>query len=47
MFFVGVNNHRENILFASAFLANETSESYEWLLRTFLSAMKGKKPISV
>lgn len=47
MFFVGVNNHRENILFASAFLANETSESYEWLLRTFLFAMKWKKPISV
>ncbi|KAK9941578.1 hypothetical protein M0R45_007280 [Rubus argutus] len=45
--FVGVNNHRGTVLFGCAILVDVTIDTYNWALRTFLSAMKDKKPMSV
>ncbi|XP_024039414.1 protein FAR1-RELATED SEQUENCE 5-like [Citrus clementina] len=45
--FVGVNHHKRTTVFGFTILIDETVESYVWLLQTFLSAMKQKKPISV
>ena len=45
--FVGANNHWRNAMFGCAFLANETTETFTWLLETFLSAMDNKKPVTV
>ncbi|KAJ1411473.1 MULE transposase domain [Sesbania bispinosa] len=45
--FSGVNHHNRTTIFASAIVANETEETYIWLLRLFLEAMKGKMPNSV
>lgn len=45
--FSGVNNHNQTTIFASAVVANETEETYVWLLEQFVEAMKGKPPLSV
>ncbi|KAK9706209.1 hypothetical protein RND81_07G111100 [Saponaria officinalis] len=37
--FVGINNHWSNVMFGCAFLANETTESFEWLFQTFNESM--------
>ncbi|KAF7134987.1 hypothetical protein RHSIM_Rhsim08G0141700 [Rhododendron simsii] len=38
--FVGVNNHGKTILFGCALLRNETTSTFRWLMKTFLSVMK-------
>ncbi|KAJ1375421.1 Zinc finger, PMZ-type [Sesbania bispinosa] len=38
----GVNNHNHSTIFAAAIIANETEETYVWLLEQFSKAMKGK-----
>ncbi|XP_050378373.1 protein FAR1-RELATED SEQUENCE 5-like [Argentina anserina] len=45
--FVGTNNHRGTIIFECALLADETEETYNWVLTSFLKSMNDKKPISV
>ena len=45
--FVGVNHHKRTTVFEFTILIDKTVESYMWLLQTFLSAIKQKKPISV
>ncbi|KAL3849686.1 hypothetical protein ACJIZ3_011568 [Penstemon smallii] len=45
--FSGVNNHGSTCIFAACFLQDETIESYQWVLQTFLEAMGGKIPESV
>jgi hypothetical protein len=45
--FSGVNHHNQSIVFAAAIVANETEETYVWLLEQFLVAMAGKSPVSV
>ncbi|XP_057773722.1 protein FAR1-RELATED SEQUENCE 5-like [Salvia miltiorrhiza] len=42
--FVGINHHKNNVLFGLAFLSDETTKSFEWLFSTFLEAMNGKEP---
>lgn len=42
--FIGVNHHNQVVVFAAAFLFDDTAESLKWLLHTFLEAMSGKKP---
>lgn len=42
--FVGVNHHNQVVIFAAAFLFDDTAESLKWLFHTFLEAMSGKKP---
>ncbi|XP_020415521.1 protein FAR1-RELATED SEQUENCE 5-like [Prunus persica] len=47
MFFVpllGVNNHRQTVLFGCAFLTSETTDSFVWLLEEFKKAMLGEPP---
>ncbi|CAN1128601.1 Protein FAR1-RELATED SEQUENCE 5 [Linum perenne] len=44
---IGVNHHHQSVIFGGAFLENEKSETYIWLLQTFLQCMGGKKPVSV
>ncbi|XP_058114567.1 protein FAR1-RELATED SEQUENCE 5-like [Magnolia sinica] len=45
--FIGVNHHKQSIVFGAAFLYDETIESFKWLFQTFLSAMSGKQPITI
>ncbi|XP_034201437.1 protein FAR1-RELATED SEQUENCE 5-like [Prunus dulcis] len=45
--FVGVNNHNATTVFGCAFLVDETADTYRWVLRTFLTSMKDKKPVSI
>ncbi|CAI0543979.1 unnamed protein product [Linum tenue] len=44
---IGVNHHHQTVMFGCAFLKDEKSESYIWLLDTFVKCMGGKKPLSV
>ncbi|XP_075674731.1 protein FAR1-RELATED SEQUENCE 5-like [Castanea sativa] len=45
--FLGLNHHRETIVFGGALLYDETIESFVWLFETFLEAMSEKKPITI
>ncbi|XP_078171448.1 protein FAR1-RELATED SEQUENCE 5-like [Carex rostrata] len=40
--FIGVNHHRQSILFGMALLKCETAENFGWLFETWLVAMYGK-----
>lgn len=42
--FVGVNNHKQIIIFGAALLYSESEESFKWLFKTFKTAMCGKQP---
>ncbi|KAJ1392398.1 Zinc finger, PMZ-type [Sesbania bispinosa] len=42
--FAGVNHHNQTIVFGSALVANETEETYVWLLKEFL---RGKKKVEL
>ena len=44
---VGVNHHNQTIVFGVALLADETTDTFEWVLRTFLEAMFNKATIFV
>lgn len=45
--FVGMNHHRQMVIFGAAFLHDETAASFKWLLETFKSAMCGKQPKTI
>jgi len=45
--FIGFNHHRKSVLFGATLLYDETATSFEWLLKTFLKAMCGKKPKTI
>ncbi|XP_042380345.1 protein FAR1-RELATED SEQUENCE 5-like [Zingiber officinale] len=45
--FVGVNHHKQSIIFGAALLYDETSLIFEWLFDTFTKAMYEKKPITI
>ncbi|KAK6117599.1 hypothetical protein DH2020_048646 [Rehmannia glutinosa] len=42
--FVGLNNHRQVVIFGAAFLYDDSVNSFKWLVRTFIEGMSGKKP---
>ncbi|KAE8688888.1 hypothetical protein F3Y22_tig00110954pilonHSYRG00219 [Hibiscus syriacus] len=44
---VSVNHHHNTIVLTTAIIADETSQSFEWVLHNFLKAMMNKSPISV
>ncbi|XP_057423527.1 protein FAR1-RELATED SEQUENCE 5-like isoform X2 [Lotus japonicus] len=44
---LGVNHHKQVLIFGAAFLYDGTIESFNWLLRTFINAMSGKKPRAI
>lgn len=41
--FTGIDNHRKSVTFAIGLLSNESTESYVWILKTFLKTF-GKAP---
>ncbi|XP_027171783.1 protein FAR1-RELATED SEQUENCE 5-like [Coffea eugenioides] len=43
----GVNHHYVTTIFGCALIADETEDTYKWVLETFLEAMEKKAPISV
>ena len=45
--FLGLNYHRETVVFGGALLYDETIESFVWLFETFLEAMSEKNPITI
>ncbi|XP_020586290.1 protein FAR1-RELATED SEQUENCE 5-like [Phalaenopsis equestris] len=45
--FIGVNHHKQAVIFGSAFLYDETTESFKWLFETFQTAMAGKQPKTI
>jgi zinc finger SWIM domain-containing protein 3 len=45
--FLGLNHHRETVIFGATLLYDETIESFVWLFETFLEAMSGNKPITI
>ncbi|XP_076921248.1 protein FAR1-RELATED SEQUENCE 5-like [Bidens hawaiensis] len=45
--FVGVNHHRQSILFVGALLENEKQDTFEWLFQTFLKCMFDKHPLAI
>ncbi|XP_033136342.1 protein FAR1-RELATED SEQUENCE 5-like [Brassica rapa] len=45
--FVGVNHHKQTVVFGAALLYDETTESFKWLFETFLGAMSGKQPRTI
>ncbi|XP_072082473.1 protein FAR1-RELATED SEQUENCE 5-like [Arachis hypogaea] len=45
--FSGDNHHNQTITFAAALIVDETTDTYIWLLRQLMFAMKGKNPTSI
>ncbi|KAK9148133.1 hypothetical protein Scep_006890 [Stephania cephalantha] len=45
--FVGINNHKETVVFGAALLYDETIESFKWLFEAFIEAMAGQKPKTI
>ncbi|KAL0924201.1 hypothetical protein M5K25_005012 [Dendrobium thyrsiflorum] len=45
--FIGVNHHKQLVVFGSALLLDETTESFVWLFRTFMAAMSGCQPKTI
>ncbi|XP_028070411.1 protein FAR1-RELATED SEQUENCE 5-like [Camellia sinensis] len=43
----GVTNHFRTTIFACVLLANETIDTYTWVLETFMEAIGNKAPVSV
>ena len=44
---MGLNHHRETVVFGGALLYDETIEFFVWLFETFLEVMFEKKPITI
>ncbi|KAL6556352.1 hypothetical protein OROGR_005640 [Orobanche gracilis] len=45
--FVGVNSHKQTIVFGAALLYDETAVTFSWLFDTFAKSMKGKMPETI
>ncbi|XP_025635762.1 protein FAR1-RELATED SEQUENCE 5-like [Arachis hypogaea] len=45
--FSGVNHHNQTIVFAAVLIVEETTDTYIWLVRQLMFAMKGKTPTSI
>ncbi|XP_058076319.1 protein FAR1-RELATED SEQUENCE 5-like [Magnolia sinica] len=45
--FIGVNHHRQTVIFGAALLYDETIDSFKWLFRTFCDAMCKKEPQTI
>ena len=44
---LGVNHHKQTIVFGAAIIFDETADSFVWLFSTFLQAMSGKEPKTI
>lgn len=45
--FIGINHHKQIVIFGAALILDETIESFYWLIKTFLEAMSGKQPKTI
>ncbi|WOL03989.1 protein FAR1-RELATED SEQUENCE 5-like isoform X1 [Canna indica] len=45
--FIGINHHKQFVLFGAAILLDETTESFVWLFRTFMVAMSALQPQTI
>ncbi|KAH6771474.1 hypothetical protein C2S52_016277 [Perilla frutescens var. hirtella] len=45
--FVGLNNHKKNVMFGCAFLTDEKIDTFEWLFEVFKKSMKLKCPVTI
>ncbi|XP_034218862.1 protein FAR1-RELATED SEQUENCE 4-like [Prunus dulcis] len=45
--FIGVNNHSQSTLLGCALLADETTCTFVWLMKTWIRAMGGKAPSAI
>ncbi|KAI4333488.1 hypothetical protein L6164_018292 [Bauhinia variegata] len=45
--FLGINNHKQMVIFGAALLYDETIESFKWLFQIFIEAMSGRKPKTI
>ncbi|RYQ98503.1 hypothetical protein Ahy_B07g086233 isoform B [Arachis hypogaea] len=45
--FSGCNHHGQTVIFGFGLLSDETTETYKWLLETFVEVMGGKSPKAV
>ncbi|XP_028557014.1 protein FAR1-RELATED SEQUENCE 5 [Dendrobium catenatum] len=45
--FIGVNHHKQIVIFGSAFVYDETVETFKWLFETFQTAVAGKQPKTI
>lgn len=45
--FTGVNHHKQSVLFGCALLSDETTSTFVWLFKTWLTSMNGRYPISI
>ncbi|KAK2650418.1 hypothetical protein Ddye_017907 [Dipteronia dyeriana] len=45
--FVGLNHHRETVIFGATLMYDETVDSFIWLFETFLEAMSKKTPKTI
>ncbi|XP_073106591.1 protein FAR1-RELATED SEQUENCE 5 isoform X1 [Elaeis guineensis] len=45
--FIGVNHHKQIVIFGAALLYDEGTESFKWLFETFKSVMSGSQPKTV
>ncbi|XP_009412131.2 protein FAR1-RELATED SEQUENCE 5 [Musa acuminata AAA Group] len=45
--FIGVNHHKQIVIFGAALLLDESIESFIWLFRTFMAAMSGRQPKTI
>lgn len=45
--FIGINHHKQMVIFGAALLYDETIESYKWLFQTFIEATSGKRPKTI
>ncbi|KAG0448152.1 hypothetical protein HPP92_027984 [Vanilla planifolia] len=45
--FIGINHQKQIVLFGAALLLDETTDSFNWLFKTFLAAMSGKLPTTI
>ncbi|KAJ6802169.1 protein FAR1-RELATED SEQUENCE 5-like [Iris pallida] len=45
--FFGVNHHKQTVVFGSALLYDESTNSLKWLFETFKTAMSGRQPQTI
>ncbi|MCL7047143.1 hypothetical protein MKW94_017882 [Papaver nudicaule] len=45
--FVGINHHKQTVLFGGALILDESTESFIWLFETWMKTMSGRKPKTI
>lgn len=45
--FLGISYHKQIVVFGTALLLDETTESFVWVFKTFLEAVSGKQPKTI